>query len=235
VPNVAARLSQWHLVVLAEAVARFHRSTSRLRPEADYQSSPLSRRLGELIEAAEGSREDLRAGVRHRASGVLQRTASRWLELLPMALQIAYEAVLRLPDEEGSQVLCHGDLWPAHVRFKGDDFVGFADFESLAFAAPVLDLAQLVGHFGGWEIREKVVRSYEQISCLDERSRAALALEVVADVASEGLWSLGVLYTEPSSEVTRRAQWAAHTHNLLVLLGCLEEACAAAETVAGEA
>ncbi len=234
VPNVAARLSRGRLVVLAEAVGRFNGSTARLRPQHDYEADPLTRRLGELANAAEGSLEALRAGVRLRADGAHRRTASRWLEVLPRALRTAREASLRLPSDGGAQVLCHGDLWPAHVRFEGDDFVGLTDFESLAFAPPALDLAQLVAHFGGWEARVEVLRSYGRLAPLGERCRAALSLEVVGDLASEGLWSLEALYAEPSSEVAG-AQRAAHAHNLRALLGYLEEACAEAETVAGEA
>jgi Ser/Thr protein kinase RdoA (MazF antagonist) len=235
VPNVAVRVSPRRIVALAEAVARFHVSTARLRPEGDYEVDPLTRRLGKLVDAAEGSLEDLRSEVRHRADGAHRRTASRWLDLLPMALRTACEASLQLPPgEEGSQVLCHGDLWPAHTHFQGSDFVSFADFESLAFGPPTLDLAQLVAHFGGWEIRTEVVRSYERFAPLAERCRITLSLEVVADLASEGLWSLEALYVGPSFEVTG-AQRAAHAHNLLALLGCLEEACEIAEEVAGQA
>ena len=233
VPNVVVRVSAGRLLALAEAVAHFHVSTASLRPEGDYEADSLTRRLGKLVDATEGSLEGLRAGVRHRANGAHRRTASRLLGLLPRALRTACDAALRLPSEEGSQVLCHGDLWPAHTFFRGDDFVGFADFESLAFAPPALDLAQLVAHFGGWEIRAEVVRSYGWVAPLAERS-TPLALEVVADLASEGLWSLAALYAEPSTEVTR-AQRTAHERNLRALLGCLEEACEAAEAVAGEA
>jgi hypothetical protein len=234
VPNVAVRVSPARLVALAGAVARFHVSTAYLRPEGDYKVESLTRRLGKLGNAAEGSLEGLRAGVSHRADGVHRRTASGWLELLPRALRAAREASLRLPCEKGSHVLCHGDLWPAHVRFKGDDFMGFADFESLAFAPPTLDLAQLVAHFGGWETRAEMVRSYEWFAPLGDRSWAALSLEVVADLASEGLWSLEALYAMPLSEVAG-AQRAAHAHNLRTLLGYLEEACVEAEILAAEA
>ena len=235
VPNVAVRVSPRRLLALAEAVARFHVSAARLRPEGDYEVDSLPRRLGKLVDATEGSLEGLRAGVRHRAEDAHRRTSSRWLDLLPRALRTAREASLRLPPSgRGSQVLCHGDLWPAHTHFQGNDFVSFADFESLAFGPPTLDLAQLVAHFGGWEIRTEVVRSYERFAPLAERCRITLSLEVVADLASEGLWSLEALYVGPSFEVTG-AQRAAHAHNLLALLGCLEEAYETAEEVAGQA
>jgi hypothetical protein len=235
VPNVAVRVSPRWLLALAEAVARFHVSTATLRPRGDYELAPLTRRLDRLVNATEGSLEGLRSDVRHRADGAQRRTASRWLDLLPRALRTAREASLQLPPGEGgSQVLCHGDLWPAHTHFEGDDFVRFADFESLAFAPPTLDLAQLVAHFSGWDIRAEVMRSYGRFTPLGERCRAALSLEVVADLAIEGLWSLDALYVESSSEVTE-AQGTAHAYNLRMLLGCLEKACKAAEAIAGGA
>ena len=235
VPNVVVRVSPGRLLALAEAVARFHVSTARLRPEGDYEVDPLTRRLGKLVDVAEGTMEGLREGMSRRADGEHRRTATRWLDLLPKALRTAHEASLRLPPSAGgSQVLCHGDLWPTHTRFQGDDFVGFADFESLAFAAPTLDLAQLVAHFGGWEIRGELLCSYGRFAPLAERCRAEFSLEVVADLASEGLWSLDALYVEPSTAVTG-VQRTAHAHNLRALLGCLEEACEAAEAIAGGA
>jgi Ser/Thr protein kinase RdoA (MazF antagonist) len=235
VPNVAVRVPPRRLLALAQAVARFHASTARLHPEGNYEVDPLTGRLRKLIDATEGSLQDLQAGVRHCADGAQRATATRWLDLLPKALLTAHEASLRLPpNEKGARVLCHGDLWPAHTYFQGEDFVGFADFESLAFAPPALDLAQLLAHFGGWEVRERVMRAYGRFAPLAERYRAVLALEVVADLASEGLWSLEALYLGPSSELTG-AQRTAHPHNLRTLLGSLEEACEAAEALAGEA
>jgi Ser/Thr protein kinase RdoA (MazF antagonist) len=172
-------------------------------------------------------------GMRERADGKEQETAQRWLDLLPRALSAAREASEKLLGGSSSAyVVCHGDLWPAHVYFDGDAFAGFVDFESLVFAPPALDLAQLIGHFGGWNAREDVLRAYERIAPLEEPLRAALALEIVADLASEGLWSLQTLYDRSPSKTTR-AQREAHTRNLGVLLGRLEGASREAETIRG--
>jgi Ser/Thr protein kinase RdoA (MazF antagonist) len=224
VPNVAAGVSRGRLGALADALARFHVSTARLRPEQDYETDPFPMRLSELSDAAEGLVEGLHSRVRHRAEGAHRKIASRWLELVPWALQVAREASLRLPSDDGSRVLCHGDLWPAHVHFQGDDFVGFTDFESLAFASPALDLAQLVVHFGGWDTRVAVVRSYERLAPLGEQDLEMLPLEAIADLVGEGLWSLEALYGRSPGEITR-AQGFAHASNLRVLLGSLEATC----------
>jgi Ser/Thr protein kinase RdoA (MazF antagonist) len=137
-----------------------------------------------------------------------------------------------LGGSRNSYVMCHADLWPAHVYFDGDDFVGFVDFESMVFAFPTLDLAQLIGHFGGWDVQEDILRAYERIVPLEERYRAALPLEIVTDLASEGVWSLQALYGQSPSKTTQ-AQREVHTLNLGMLLGCLEVAFREAETVRG--
>lgn len=233
-PNVTVRASPERLLTLAGAVARFHASTSRLHPERDHEVDSLTMRLDEIDNEFEGTLHGLRAGVRDRADAAHRRIASEWLDLLPRALGAAREASLGLSGDGYSRVVCHGDLWPAHTLFQGNDFAGFTDFEALAFAPPTLDLAQLVAHFGGWEIRTEVLCSYQRFAPLTERHRASLSLEVIADLASEGLWSLEALYAKPSTELTG-AQGTAHAHNLRALLGCLEKAREAAEALAGEA
>jgi Ser/Thr protein kinase RdoA (MazF antagonist) len=234
-PNVAVQVSSERLLALSEAVARFHASTSRLHPEGAQEVDSLSRRLDEFDRELAGRLRGLRAGVRDRTDEVQRRIASGWLDLLPEALGTAREASLGLPSgEAASRVLCHGDLWPAHAHFRGEDFAGFTDFEAMVFAPPILDLAQLVAHFGGWEIRAAVVRTYERFALLGAVPRAALPLEVIADLASEGLWSLDALYAKPSTGPTR-VQTKAHEHNLRVLLGCLKKALEEAEALIGEA
>ena len=234
-PNVAVRSSSERLLTLAEAVARFHASTSRLHPEGAHEVDPLTRRLDELGRELARKLRGLRAGVRVHADEAQRRIASGWLDLLPVALGTAREASLGLPGDGASRVLCHGDLWPVHVHFRGDDFAVFTDFEAMAFAPPSLDLAQLVAHFGGWEIRAELVGYYERFAPLTERHRVTLPLEVVADLAGEGLWSLEALYAEPLATTATGAQRKAHEHNLRALLGYLEKAFEEAEAREGEA
>lgn len=233
-PNVSVHASSERILALSEAVALFHASTSRLYPEGAPEVDSLTRRLDELGGELAVRLRGLRAGVRDHADEAQRRIASGWLDLLPGALGTAREASLDLPGDEAYRVLCHGDLWPAHTHFRGAAFAGFTDFEAMVFAPPILDLAQLVAHFGGWELRTEVLRSYERFAPLEERHRAALPLEVIADLASEGLWSLDALYAKPSSGPSE-AQTKAHEHNLRVLLECLEKALEEAEALIGEA
>ncbi len=230
VPNVACGAPPERLAALAEALARFHLSTSGLPPEPGYHAPSLAERLRDLQGEARGRREALGRAVRTWGAGEERETARRWLALLPGALDAARKAVERLPPGGTGEVLCHADLWPAHVRFEGGSFAGFADFESLAFASPALDLAQLVGHFGGWEDAGAVLRSYWAVAPLAEGDEASVAPEAVADLAAEGLWALGELYGGPPG--TGPVQEAAHRLNLGLLLDPLR---AAADSCTGSA
>ncbi len=125
----------------------------------------------------------------------LREPALRWLGLLPRAMTSAREGVgdaFRGP--RGREVLCHGDLGPAHVRPDGDSLAGFTDFESPTFASPAFALAQLVTHFGGWETEEAMLRSYEFGAPLQGSDRDTLPAEAIADLICKGLWPLGALY-----------------------------------------
>jgi len=222
-PNVVTSASPTRIAALAGSLARFHLSTAHLSPEPADRASPLPTRLTRLAGATRARHGPLLAAVRARSEGAERRVALRWLELLPRAVEAAREACGGLPERPRlGYTLCHGDLWPAHVYFRGHTFVGFTDFESLCFASPALDLAHLVLHFGGWEVREAVLRGYGRVATLDEQDRyLLLPLEAVADLADEGYWALEALYGATSSGTTA-AQRIAHSLNLRGLLGSLE-------------
>jgi hypothetical protein len=175
VPNVAVHLPCDRLRTKAEAVARFHRSTLHLPPDTDREIARLPERLGGLATEMKLCPEALLDGARELVGGKERATALRWLEVVPHTLAVAREASEKPAGGRGAaRVLCHGDLWPAHVYFDGDDFVGFVDFASLVFAPSALDLAQLIAHFGGWGTRGVVLGAYERITPLGERYRSAL-------------------------------------------------------------
>lgn len=219
IPNVATRPSPERLTTLAEALARFHASTAHLSLERKHRILPLRERLRSLEAIDRG--KSLLHTVRCCETSHSREVALRWLSLLPRAV-VACESSKALSEvNDGPGVLCHGDLWPAHVRFDGDNFTGFTDFESLIFASPAFDLAQLVLHFGGWEARETIVCSYATLAPLDDTSSALLSAEAVLDLVGEGIWALESLYGEFSSRVDA-AQRMAHELNLRRLLGSLE-------------
>jgi Ser/Thr protein kinase RdoA (MazF antagonist) len=228
-PNVVVPLSPARITSLATALARFHRSTAHFCEGRNNTSLFLAR----LAQATEARHEALRSEVQSRAEGEERHVALRWLELLPETLAAARKASETFSEEaSGEYVVCHGDLWPAHVHFDGDAFVGFTDFESLCFAAPALDLAQLILHFGRWEMRENVLQSYETVAPLAERDRSMLPVEAVVDLADEGYWSLEAVYGDTSSQTTS-AQRAAHMLNLREVIGSLERTAEEVRRIGG--
>ena len=104
IPNVAVRVSAKRLALLAEALARFHRSTSWLSPDLERRTAPLTERLRGLRLELEGYRETLaRAAERESEEG--KRTAQRWPGLLPSAVEAACKVAEVLPATGTSEVL----------------------------------------------------------------------------------------------------------------------------------
>lgn len=223
-PNLTCDVSPKHLFVLAEALARFHQSTVGLVPRTQYRASPLAERLRALEAKTRERYAPLLRVVRSRGTGEELETARMWLTLLPLALEAARRLAGRVPPDGMSEMLCHADLWPVHVRFKGSSFAGFVDFESLTIASPAMDLAQLLGHFGGWETTGAVLRSYAAVAPLKEGDMMSLAPEAVADLATEGLWALEELYGTPSSNRVAQEVENAHWLNLGLLFDPLQNA-----------
>ena len=67
--------------------------------------------------------------------------AIHWLEPEGSIATLAAEA----------PTLTHGDLWPDHVRFAGDEVSAVLDLDTLALRPPLGDLAALCGDFGEWD------------------------------------------------------------------------------------
>jgi hypothetical protein len=221
-PNVVVASSSVRIAGLAAALARFHRSTVRFSPEAANRAGPLPARLASLNDGIKARRDALLSTVRLRAEGKELGRAPRWLELLPEIIGAALAACDDLPERSaGRYVLYHGDLWPAHTYFDGDAFASFTDFESLCFASPALDLARVILHFGGWEIREDALQSYGRVAPVAERDQSMLPVEAGAVPAGEGYWPLDALYGEASSR-TSPEQRTAHELNPRELAASLE-------------
>jgi Ser/Thr protein kinase RdoA (MazF antagonist) len=132
-------------------------------------------------------------------------------------VQAARRVLARHPtgaDDAGT--LCHGDLWPSQVFAAGAAITGFVDFESIGFASPANDLAQLLVHFGGWQRRDAVLAAYQRARPLPAEAISCFPAAVALDAASEGAWALASLLGRPT-----RAQREAHFGNLRDLLGPL--------------
>ena len=220
-PNVVASPEPGTLANLADALGRFHCSSGSLEHEKGDGNTSLHSWVADLRRYSAVEYEHIAAGVEERAEGEERDVARRWLALLPGVLSSAemfvkeHETIARR-----TTTICHGDLWASHVYFSGTEFVGFTDFESLHRGSPALDLAQLVLHFGGWEVRDVVLDAYDRVSSLKRENLATLPIAAAVDLAFEGYWSISSLYLG-SFSLTRREK-SAHEANLKTLLRSLE-------------
>ncbi len=124
----------------------------------------------------------------------------RWLRVGERALPDAL-AVLRDVSAvwSATPVVAHLDLWPAHVLLSrdGDEqrITGLLDREDAAFASPLLDLAQLVTHFGGWRAEAaespRRIRQHPPAGTGGAPSASPVA---ALDLVAEAGWLLCVAY-----------------------------------------
>lgn len=194
VPNPVCPLSPEHLVQVAAALADFHRSTSDFSPPSSARRPLLAQRLTAVGDDLERQRVAIEAWVGAEPGNELRELAREWLILLPNALARAAAlpaASANLPESAGAFV--HGDLWAPHVFFSEASFSGFIDFESLAWDASSVDLAQFILHFNGWDERSAVLEAYGDHRALTATDDMLLPAAAVLELAGEGLWSLGLL------------------------------------------
>jgi Ser/Thr protein kinase RdoA (MazF antagonist) len=220
IPNMVYSLAPLQLTQLAAALASFHLSTDLLLQGEGAEYLPLVHYLAELITETQAHHERLITKITAQArTDEAHAIALRWLTLIPEALELA-QAVLDSEPEGAYAVntLCHGDLWPPHVYFVGGEFRGLVDFESLCYSSVALDLAQLILHCGSWYAQERVISTYEMRRALSKADKAVLPAAAALDLASEGYWSLMMLYESEESQLPREA----HHINLRTLLASLE-------------
>jgi Ser/Thr protein kinase RdoA (MazF antagonist) len=233
-PNRIRTIPLAYLRELAGGLARFHRSTIGLQPAEEAQRLPLLRQMLEAVEEMADLQGPLRDAIRARARGVEREIALRWLALLPRAIELAAIALeARLAVAGDASTLCHGDLWPAHVFFADGAFSGFVDFQHLAFSAPAFDLAQLILHFNGWQMRQAALDAYRAELALGSADEAVLPIAAILDLKAEAYWSLTALYHTRDDRLHPACR-EAHLDNLWVLLAELELVMATLDTELGE-
>lgn len=221
VANVVHPLRPPLLSSLARAVARFHGSTVGFDPGCEDQGGSVLETFARVARETEVRREALFTGVLARPETRSRDVALRWLELLPTVVALAESGLRRHPaDALAASTLCHGDLWAPHVHFDGPAFAGLVDFEGVHFGSPAFDLAQLILHFNGWSSRDAVLRAYKSIRPLRAGDVSVLPILAAVDLASEGIWSLGLLYGGRGHLAPIESR--AHEANLDALLGSLE-------------
>jgi Ser/Thr protein kinase RdoA (MazF antagonist) len=196
--NLPTSASPALMTNLIETVARFHTASEPLARRPSVPAAPLQRVASVVRRAWEGHRARLRP-IAPRTPAV-----QRWLRVSEQALPAAVGALERQPANwQETSVAGHHDLWPAHVLTErhGDtqQLTGLVDFADLAAGSPLLDLAQLVGHFGGWsaETAELTVETYASIRPLLPEQRRLLPAVAALDLVAEAGWLLVVTYATP--------------------------------------
>ncbi len=179
--NLPGALPDGAFVALVETVARIHAASEGIPRLAGAPLAPLEGVAAAVQRAWGAHRERLRP--------VAAKTppVQRWLR----DVSAVWSA---------TPVVAHLDLWPAHVLLSrdGDEqrITGLLDWEDAAFASPLLDLAQLVTHFGGWraEAAESALAAYGSIRRLAPEERRLLPPVAALDLVAEAGWLLCVAY-----------------------------------------
>ncbi len=191
--NLPGTLPPVPLQDLIETVARFHVASEPLALRVDAPRAPLSAVAAAVWRSWSGHRERLRAAASRNPP------VQRWIRVGERALPAAGAALEAAPDQwTGMPVVGHHDLWPAHVLFsrRDDDerLTGLVDVSDLAAGSPLLDLAHLVAHFGGWspDAAEAALGTYGAIRALTPEERRLLPAVVALDLVAEAGWLLVV-------------------------------------------
>jgi Ser/Thr protein kinase RdoA (MazF antagonist) len=218
IPNVGCHLDEKRLIHLASVLATFHLSITGLRPLEAAEVMPLAQRFTRLKEEFETFRDRVTTGI-HQADHKQSLLVGKWLERLPRLLSLAGTLIVAHPQAaQSTSTLCHGDLWPQHVFFDRGRFIGFADFESLCFSSPTVDVAQLILHFADWNARDRVTQVYRNRRSLSREEITLLPAAAALDLVSEGCWAIEALHLNGDNPRQRRA----HHNNLRRLFPSVE-------------
>jgi Ser/Thr protein kinase RdoA (MazF antagonist) len=199
--NLPAPLAEAATTETIKTVARIHGATQRL---ARARGAPFTT-LSEVARAVQDGWE--RARARLRPVAATTPAVQRWIRAGERALPAAVRDLAAASSVfHDASVVGHGDLWPAHVLWqraeRGSEgqarLSGIVDWTDAAAASPLLDLAQLVGHFGGWSGRnaEEAIGAYAAVRRLDPDERRLLPAVAVLDLVAEAGWLLTLAYAD---------------------------------------
>ena len=133
------------------------------------------------------------------------RTAER-------AIYVALEALDAAPElSKAIDVAGHHDLWPSHVLWirGGRDggggparLGGIIDFAEASAGSPLVDLAHLVTHFGGWtaERAETAMGIYGDVRRLSPDERRLLPAVATLDLIAQAGKLLTIAFALPERE-----------------------------------
>jgi Ser/Thr protein kinase RdoA (MazF antagonist) len=173
--NRPATVSADTQTAAVRAVATWHVATAPMAARQGVPRAPLDA----VLRAVRGSWEEHRERLRPLAP----RTPhiQRWIRSGEVVLAGAVEALSGVDFlRDRPAVVGHLNLWPAHLlvsRVGGEERItGLIDFADTAASSPLVDLAQLVGHFGGWNTAtaEEAIGAYAEIRPLAPEERRLL-------------------------------------------------------------
>jgi Ser/Thr protein kinase RdoA (MazF antagonist) len=184
---------------LIETVARLHLAGE---PLAQARGAPTLT-LAAMIRAVEGGWE--RARARLRPAAPHRPAIQRWIRAGERGLRVAAHDLLAHPEiAQRSRVVGHHDLWAAHVLVARQEsgavrLTGIVDWVDASAGSPLLDLAQIVGHCGGWSAdrAEAAIAAYSTVARLEPDERRLLPAVATLDLIGEAAWLLSVAYGDP--------------------------------------
>lgn len=198
---VLARPAPWELTI--QAVAALHAATAEAAASRGAPQMPLLV-IGEMTRRTwEYHRQQLRPLAPRFP--IIQR----WIRTAERAIFPALSAIEAAPDLASSTAIGgHQDLWPSHVLWLrgGRDggggparLGGIIDFAEAAASSPLVDLAHLVTHFGGWtaDRAETAMGIYSEIRRLSPEERRLLPAVATLDVIAEAGWLLTIAFALP--------------------------------------
>lgn len=193
--NLPAALPSAVAADLVRTVARFHRATEPLARRSDVPTVTLATVAAVVNRAWPNHLANLRAYAARTPD------IQRWIRAAERVVPAAAAALETAQDLWKEQsVVGHHDLWPAHVLLPDDGgtdrIAGLLDFEDVAAGSPLLDLAHLVGHFGGWnaDAAEVVLGAYHEVRPLTPAHRRLFSAVVALDLVNEAGWLLAAAH-----------------------------------------
>lgn len=193
--NLPGALPPGVMIELITTVGKVHAGTARTADLRNAPSAPLDVVLPVVQSAWEAHRERLRPAA--------PRTPpiQRWVRAGERVLPAAAEAlVATAPELRAPRAVVHADLWPAHALTArgeaGERLTGIADWTDAVAGSPLLDLAHLITHFGGWDAdaAETAIGAYADAAPLSPDERRLLPAVAALDLIAGAGWLLHVAY-----------------------------------------
>jgi hypothetical protein len=184
--NRPSPISADAMTAAVRGVATFHAATESLAARADVPRAPMESVLRAIRNTWEEQRQRLRP--------LAPRTPhiQRWLRSGEVVVPDAVDSVGAADFLRGRPpVVNHLSLWPAHLlvsRVEGRDRIsGLIEFADAAAGSPLLDLAQIVGHFNGWTgvAAEEAIGAYANVRALAPEERRLLPAIAGLDLVVE--------------------------------------------------